>query len=109
MEALPSSSAGKESTCNASKPGSIPGWGRAAREGIDYPLVFLGFPAGSSGKESARSVEDRLRLLGWKDPLEEGMATHSSILAGESPARLPGPWGHKELDTTKQQSTLPQV
>ena len=22
--------------------------------------------------------------LGWKDPLEEGMATHSSILGGES-------------------------
>ena len=22
--------------------------------------------------------------LGWEDPLEEGMATHSSILAGES-------------------------
>ena len=23
--------------------------------------------------------------LGWEDSLEEGMATHSSILAGESP------------------------
>ena len=23
--------------------------------------------------------------LGWEDPLEEGMASHSSILAGESP------------------------
>ena len=29
--------------------------------------------------------------LGWEDPLEEGMATHSSILAWESPwAEEPG-------------------
>ena len=43
--------------------------------------------------------------LGWEDPLEEGMATHSSILARrESPwtEELGGycPWGHKESDTT---------
>ena len=25
-----------------------------------------------------------VQLLGWEDPLEEGMATHSSILPGES-------------------------
>ena len=43
--------------------------------------------------------------LSWKDPLEEGMATLSSILAW----RIPGieesgcysPWGHKESDTTE--------
>ena len=26
--------------------------------------------------------ETRVRSLGWKDPLEKGMATHSSILVG---------------------------
>ena len=26
-----------------------------------------------------------VRSLGWKDPLEKGMATHSSILAWENP------------------------
>ena len=26
-----------------------------------------------------------VQFLGWEDPLEEGMATHSSILPGESP------------------------
>jgi len=26
-----------------------------------------------------------VETLGWEDPLEEDMATHSSILAGESP------------------------
>ena len=29
--------------------------------------------------------ETRLRSLGWEDPLEEGMATHSSILAWRIP------------------------
>ena len=30
--------AGKESSCNAGDPGSIPGFGRSAKEGIGYPL-----------------------------------------------------------------------
>ena len=29
--------------------------------------------------------ETRFRSLGWEDPLEEGMATHSSILAWRIP------------------------
>ena len=32
------SSAGKEATCNAGDPGSIPGLGRSLRKGIGYPL-----------------------------------------------------------------------
>ena len=36
------------------------------------------------------------RSLGWEDPLEKGMATHSSLLA----CRIP--WDHKESDTTEQ-------
>ena len=49
--------------------------------------------------------ETRVRSLGREDPLEKGMATHSSILAW----RVPGteelahrsPWGRKESDTTE--------
>ena len=37
---LPGSSAGKESTCNAGDPGSIPGLGRYGGEGIGYPLQY---------------------------------------------------------------------
>ena len=29
--------------------------------------------------------ETQVRSLGWKDPLQEGMATHSSILAWRIP------------------------
>ena len=43
--------------------------------------VFLDFPCGSAGKESTRSVGD----LGWEDPLENGKATRSSILAWRIP------------------------
>ena len=35
---FPGSSAGKESTCNAGDPGSIPGSGSSPGEGISYPL-----------------------------------------------------------------------
>ena len=46
--------------------------------------------------------------LGWEDPLEKGMATHSSILAWEipwteEPGRLQS-MGCKELDMTEQLS-----
>jgi len=34
------SSVGKESVCNAGDPGSIPGLGRPAGEGIGYPLQY---------------------------------------------------------------------
>ena len=43
--------------------------------------VFMGFPGGSNGKESACQRGD----LGWEDPLEEGMATHFNILAWRIP------------------------
>ena len=37
---FPDSSVGKESTCNAGDPISIPGSGRSAGEGIGYPLQY---------------------------------------------------------------------
>ena len=50
--------------------------------------------------------ETRVRSLGWKDPLEKGMATHSSILASRTP-RTEKPGGLQSLrsqrvDTTEQ-------
>ena len=38
---FPSSSAGKESACNAGDPGSIPGSGKSAGERIVYPLQYF--------------------------------------------------------------------
>ena len=46
-----------------------------------------------------------VRSLGGEDPLEEGMATHSSIRAGESHGQRSllccSPLTHKESDTTE--------
>ena len=39
---FPDSSVGKESTCNAGDPGSIPGLGRFPGEGKGYPLQYSG-------------------------------------------------------------------
>ena len=39
------------------------------------------FPGGSAGKEFACNARDLGLISGWEDPLEKGMATHSSILA----------------------------
>ena len=50
--------------------------------------------------------ETQVRLLGREDPLEKGMATHTSILAWRIPwTEEPGgysPWGLKESDTTER-------
>ena len=51
--------------------------------------VMRGFLGGASGKEPAyqcrRHKRDAGSILGWEDPLEEGVATHSSILAWRIP------------------------
>ena len=39
---FPNSLVGKESTCNSGDPGSIPGLGRFAGEGMGYPLQCSG-------------------------------------------------------------------
>ena len=48
-------------------------------------VMVVGFPGGSDGKESACNVETWVQSLGWEDSLEEGMATTSVFLPGESP------------------------
>ena len=47
-----------------------------------------GLPSGPVVKKlpaMQKTQEMRVQSLGWEDPLEEGMATHSSILAWEIP------------------------
>ena len=56
-------------------------------------------------KNSPAMQETWVRFLGWEDPLEEGMATHSSILAWRIPMDRGTwqvcPWGCKESDMTE--------
>ena len=41
--------------------------------------------------------------MGWEDPLEKGMAAHSSIRAWRI-SWMYSPWGRKELDMTERLS-----
>ena len=76
------SSVGKESTCHAGDPGSIPGSGRSAGEGIGYPLQYCWASLVAQLVKNLPAIwETGVCSLGWEDPLEKGKATHSSILA----------------------------
>ena len=82
LEGFPGSSVGEESTCNAGDPGSIPGLGRPAGEWIGYPLQCFGASLVVQLVKNLPAVwETWVQSLGWEDPLEEGKATHSSVLA----------------------------
>ena len=63
-------------------PGGFLGWEPIPGEGIGYPLQYswVSLVAQMVKKWSAM-WETWVRSLAWEDPLEEGMATHSSILA----------------------------
>ena len=64
--------------------------------------VFLGFPDGSAGKESACNVRDLGLIPGLEDPLEKETATHCSVSSLEN--SMDYPWGCKESDMTEQLS-----
>ena len=49
-------------------------------------VMILGYPDGSAVKNLSAMQDTWVRSLNWEDPLEQGMATHSSILAW----RIPG-------------------
>ena len=49
--------------------------------------------------------ETSVQSLGWEDPLEQGKATHSSILLGEFHG-LYSPWGCKVSDSTEATFTF---
>ena len=85
-EGFPGGSAGKESTCNAGDLGSIPRLGIFPGKGIGYPLQYpWAFLVAQMVKNLPTVKETWVRSLGQKDPLEEGMTTHSSILAWRIP------------------------
>ena len=51
----------------------------------NFLLLTEVFPGGSDDKEFAWNAGDPLWSLGWEDPLQKQMATHSSILAYRIP------------------------
>ena len=79
-----------------------------------YP-TYLGFPAGSDGKESTCNVEDLGSTPGFgKIPWRRAWQPTPVFLPGESPwteepGGLHGPWGHKESATTERLSTAQHI
>ena len=83
---FPCGSADKESTYNLGDLGSIPGSGRFPGEGIGYPLQYSWASLVAQTVSNPPAMgETWIRSLGWEDPLEEGMATHSNILTWRIP------------------------
>ena len=73
---------GQESDFNEGDLGSIPGLGSSPGEGIGYPLQYSWASLVDHTVKNLRAMRETwVQSLGWEDPLEEGMATHSSILA----------------------------
>ena len=71
-------------------------------------MVKRGFPVSLAVKNLPAIQETLIWILGWEDPLEEGMATHSNIIAWRNPMDR-GAWqatvqGLSELDTTERLS-----
>ena len=69
-----------------------------------YLILIMGFTGGSDGKESACNVF-WVQSLGWEDPLEEGMAAHSSVLAWRIPMDR-GAWRATVRRVTESQTQL---
>ena len=111
LRGFPDSSAGEESPCNSGDPGLIPRWGSSLGKGIGYPLQYSWASlVAQMVKNPPVMRESWVRSLGWKDTLEEDMATYWVFLPGESPwpeepGGLHSPWGCKESDTTERLST----
>ena len=90
----------------------IPESGSSPREEIGYPLqCSWASLVAQMAKNPPAMQETWVPSLGFEDPLEEGITTHSSILAwrilmdrGAWQDRV-SLWAHKELDMTVQLST----
>ena len=83
---FPGRSTDEESACNAGDPVLIPGLGRSAGEGISYPLQYSWTSLVAQLVMTPPAMQETwVRSLGLEDPLEKGMATHSSILAWRIP------------------------
>ena len=74
-----------------------------------HPKIVVGFPSGSVIKNPPAMQElqeMQVRSMGQEDPLEEGMATHSSILAGGRNLMDRGAWQATVHGVTKSRTQL---
>ena len=82
---FPGGSTVKNLSANAGDSGLIPGSGRSLGVGNGIAPKTWAFLVAQTVKTLPAMQENWVRSLGWEDPLEEGMATHSSMLAWRIP------------------------
>ena len=99
---FPHSSVGKESTCDAGDPGSIPGSGRSPGEGIGYPLQYSWVSLVAQLVKNPPAMQET-QVWSWveKIPWKRERLPTPVFWPGEF-HWLCSPWGHKELDTTER-------
>ena len=84
----------------------IPELGSFPGEGIGYPLQYSWASLVAQMVKNLPAMQDTwVRSLDWEDPLEEGMATHSSILAWRIPMDR-GAWQATVHGVAKSQARL---
>ena len=99
---FPHSSVDKESTRDAGDPGSIPGLGRSPGEGIGYPLQYSWASLVAQMVKNLPAMQETwVQSRSWEDPLEEGMATHSSIFVWRIPVDR-GAWGATSIGSQSE-------
>ena len=95
-----------EDFCNAGDPSLIPDLGSSPGEEIGYLLCYSWASLVAQMVKNPRAMRESWdQPLGWEDPLEEGMATHSGIL----PWRIPmdrGAWRTTVYGVTKSWTRL---
>ena len=94
----PGGSAGKESTCNAGNPNSIPGSGRSDWEGIDYPLQDSWASLMAQLVKNPPAMQET--WVGKILLIREWLST-PVFWSGEFHG-LYSPWCHKESDSVEQ-------
>ena len=104
---FPHSSVGKESACNAGDPGSVPGLGRSAGEGIGYTLQYswaslvAQLVKNPSAKLETWIQRGRPGFNPWfGNPWRRKRLPTPVFWPGEFHG-LYSPWGGKESDTTE--------
>ena len=98
---FPDSSVGKESTCNAGDPGSIPGSGRSPGEGMGYPLQYSWASLVAQLVKNPPAMREAwIQFLGWEDPWRRERLPTPVFWPGEFHG-LYSPWGHKESNTAE--------
>ena len=78
---------------------------REDRSQFELPCPLSGFPGSSVVKNAPTNAGVEVQSLGWEDPPEKEMATHSSILAWEI-ARTEEPGGLQSMGLQKSQTLL---